>query len=189
MARFRGLVDHTLNDPTRIATMLISMSGLPGTGKTTIASELARGLTAVYLRVDSIELSLSCDGWPVEGEGYGIAQAVAEDNLRLGRVVVADSVNPWPATRAGWRVVAERTGVPILDVELVCSDPREHRRRVEAGVVGIVGPSMWTWQRVVDFDYRAWDCQRIVIDTALLTIDQCVEEILVKIPSERPQSV
>jgi predicted kinase len=31
--------------------MLIVLSGLPGVGKTTIARELARSLTAVYLRI------------------------------------------------------------------------------------------------------------------------------------------
>ena len=38
--------------------------------------------------------------------GYRAAYAVAEDNLRLGHVVIADSVNPWPVTREAWRAVA-----------------------------------------------------------------------------------
>ena len=35
--------------------MLIVFSGLPGTGKTTIAKALAAATAAVYLRVDTIE--------------------------------------------------------------------------------------------------------------------------------------
>ena len=100
--------------------MLIVLSGLPGTGKTTIARKLAHELAAVYLRIDSIEQSIRGAGRPVEGEGYSVAYAVAEDNLRLGRIVVADCVNPWPLTRSEWRAVADRTGVPALDVEIVC---------------------------------------------------------------------
>ena len=79
--------------------MLIVLSGLPGTGKTTIARALARELSAVNLRIDSIEQALRCEGLRVEGEGYDVAYAVAEDNLRLGRTVIADCVNPWPLTR------------------------------------------------------------------------------------------
>jgi len=158
--------------------MLIVLSGLPGTGKTTIAREVARAIAAVYLRIDSIEQVMAAAGWRVEGEGYAVAQAVADDNLRLGRLVVADCVNPWPLTRAAWQSVAERAGVEALDVEIVCSDAAEHRRRVDARVADITGHRVLTWQEVVDRDYRAWDRDRLVIDTARLTVDESVRRIL-----------
>src|SRR6266545_8197599 len=119
--------------------MLIVLSGLPGTGKTTIARELAHELAAVYLRIDSIEQSIRDAGRPVEGEGYRVAYAVAEDNLRLGRIVIADCVNPWPLTRGEWRSVADRADVRAADVEVVCSDTDEHRRRVESRTADIAG--------------------------------------------------
>jgi predicted kinase len=157
--------------------MLISLGGLPGAGKTTIGRELARGLTAVYLQVDWIEQALRSAGWPVEGEEYCVAQAVAEDNLRLGRIVVADSINPGPQSWADWRAVAERTGVAMLAVEVVCSDAQEHRRRMATRGVG-AGQKCVAWQDVVNGDYRAWEGERIVIDTAQLTVEQCVSAIL-----------
>ncbi len=158
--------------------MLIVFSGLPGTGKTTIARQVARQLAAVYLRIDSIEQSMRDAGWPVEGEGYRAAYAIAEDNLCLGRTVIADCVNPWPLTRREWRAVADRTGVPALDVEIVCSDAAEHRRRVETRAADIAGHRLPTWQQVVDRDYRPWDGERIVIDTARLSVEQSVRTIL-----------
>ncbi len=158
--------------------MLIVFSGLPGTGKTTIARQVARQLAAVYLRIDSIEQSMRDAGWPVEGEGYRAAYAIAEDNLCLGRTVIADCVNPWPLTRREWRAVADRTGVPALDVEIVCSDAAEHRRRVETRAADIAGHRLPTWQEVVDRDYRPWDGERIVIDTARLSVEQSVRTIL-----------
>src|SRR5438094_3048017 len=124
---------------TRLPPMLIVLSGLPGTGKTTIAREVARAIAAVYLRIDSIEQVMAAAGWRVEGEGYAVAQAVADDNLRLGRLVVADCVNPWPLTREAWRSVAERAGVETLDVEIVCSDAAVHRRRVDGRAADIPG--------------------------------------------------
>jgi predicted kinase len=162
--------------------MLVVLSGLPGTGKTTIAQRLARELAAVYLRIDSIEQALRGAERPVEGEGYDVARAVAGDNLRLGSIVVADCVNPWPLTRDQWRSVAEQAGKPVFDVEIVCSDAVEHRRRVETRVADITGHRVQTWQEVVERDYRAWDGQRIVIDTARLDVEQSVRAILARLP-------
>ena len=69
--------------------MLVILSGLPGVGKTAIAQELARTIGAVHLRIDSIEQALRRAGYRVEGEGYEVAYAVAEDNLRAGRTGTA----------------------------------------------------------------------------------------------------
>jgi predicted kinase len=43
--------------------MLIIFGGLPGTGKTTIARELARQLGAVHVRIDSIEEAILDSGY------------------------------------------------------------------------------------------------------------------------------
>ena len=81
--------------------MLLIFGGLPAAGKTSIAVELARRVDAVHLRIDSIEQALRNAGLTILGpEGYLVAYAIAEDNLRLGRTVIADSVNPIEATRA-----------------------------------------------------------------------------------------
>jgi predicted kinase len=158
--------------------MLIVIGGLPGVGKTTVARRLAAALGAAYVRIDSIEQTLRNAGCNVEGEGYAIAHAVAEDNLRLGRPVVADCVNPWPLTRGEWRSVAARAGVRAVDVEVVCSDAIEHRRRVESREADISGHRLPTWSEVVERDYRAWSEDRIVIDTARLDVAAAVRTIL-----------
>ena len=158
-------------------TMLIVFSGLSGTGKTTIARELARQIDAVYLRIDSIEQALRGQGAAVEGEGYAIAHAIAEDNLRLGHVVVADCVNPWPLTRDAWRAVAARAGVPSIDVEIVCSDAAEHRRRVERRQPDIDGHVLPTWAETVARDYHPWDGALLQIDTAHVPAEEAVRRI------------
>jgi predicted kinase len=168
--------------------MLISFGGRSGTGKTTIAREVVRELAAVYLRIDSIEHVMREAGWQVESEGYRVALAVAEDNLRLGRVVVADCVNPWPLTRSAWRAVADHAGVAALEVEIVCSDPLEHRRRVESRTADIAGHRLPTWQEVIARDYREWDSHPVVIDTARLTMEQAVRTIVTKAREQRPSA-
>ena len=158
--------------------MLIVLSGLPGVGKTTIARALAAELQAVHVRIDSIEHALRSAGRTVDSEGYRVAYAIAEDNLRLGRTVVADCVNPWPATRREWTLVAERTAVRAISVEILCSDVDEHRRRVEARVPDIAGHRLPTWAEVLERDYRPWDIDRLVVDTARLNVQQSVQAIL-----------
>lgn len=158
--------------------MLIVLSGLPGVGKTAIAREVARATGGVHLRIDSIEQALRESGVKVEGEGYRVAYAVADDNLRLGRLVVADCVNPWPLTRDEWRGVAQRANVDVVEVEIVCSDAGEHRRRVEAREPDIAGHVLPTWQEVVERDYRPWNRERLVVDTARSTVDDAARTIL-----------
>lgn len=165
--------------------MLIVLSGLPGVGKTAIARRLARTVPAVHVRIDSIEQALRHAGWPVEGEGYSVAYAVAEDNLRLGLIVIADCVNPWPLTRNEWRSVADRTGVRALDVEIVCSDADEHRRRVELRDPDLAGHRLPTWQEVIERDYRPWDGERLLIDTAHTSVEHSVRRILAETESLR----
>ena len=171
--------------------MLVVLGGLPGVGKTTIARELSRALNAVHIRIDSIEQALRESGHEVEEEGYTVGQAVTEDNLRLGRRVVADSVNPWPLTRENWRSVAARAGVMAIDVEIVCSDKAEHRRRVESRVPDITGHRAPSWSEVVERDYRPWDREHLVIDTARQDVHESVSVILAALSPflSNPQSL
>jgi predicted kinase len=166
--------------------VLIILSGRSGVGKTTIARKLARTLDAMLVRIDSIEQALRRDGVVVQGQGYSVGYAIAEDSLRVGRVVVADCVNPWPLTRTEWRAVAERAGAHALDVEVVCSDVGEHRRRVEARNADISEHRLPTWLEVVERDYRNWDRPRLVIDTSRLSLQESVEAIVSALPSGRP---
>lgn len=160
--------------------MLIILGGLPGVGKTAIARELARQLGAVHLRIDSIEQAiLNSEGrkHPIHDAGYMAAYAVAFDNLQLGRTVIADSVNPISITRDAWMDVARRARTDAIEVEIVCSDSREHQRRVETRTTDVPGLRLPTWQEVVTRDYQPWDRKHIVVDTAANSVEQAVETL------------
>lgn len=131
--------------------VLVVIGGLPGTGKTTLSRLLAARIGAVHLRVDTIEQALVRSGLarhPVGPAGYVVGYALAEEHLRQGLTVIAESVNPLAVTRDSWRDVGARAGVPVVEVEVICSDPAEHRQRVTSRSVDIPDLPLPDWQQV-----------------------------------------
>jgi predicted kinase len=160
---------------------LIVLAGLPGTGKSTIAVPLARELRASYLRIDTIEQALVDSGELVgrpRTAGYIAGYALARDQLGVGVTVVVECVNPLKVTRDAWKSVADQQRAWLLDVELVCSDPDEHRSRVENRSVDVPGLILPSWREVLDREYEEWDRDRLVIDTAVGKANEAVDVIL-----------
>lgn len=112
-------------------------------------------------------------------ESTGIAAyALAEENLRLGRTVIADCVNPLQVTRAAWVDVADRAGASVVEVEIMCSDTQQHRQRVENRVSDIFGLKLPSWDEVISREYEPWLREHIVIDTAQSSVGDNVKELL-----------
>ncbi|MCI0756779.1 AAA family ATPase [Teichococcus vastitatis] len=161
--------------------MLVVFGGLPGVGKTSIASRVAQQAEAVFLRIDTIEQAIR-DAGVLAGEigpaGYCVAYELAATQLCLGHGVVVDGVNPLPVTRAAWRQVAARTGSALLEVEIVCGDPEEHRRRVERRRADIPNLRLPSWAAVQARDYAPWPEPHLVLDSAVLPVERAVEQVV-----------
>ncbi|HKE52512.1 MAG TPA: AAA family ATPase [Actinomycetes bacterium] len=116
--------------------MLILFSGLPGTGKSAVADELARLLPAPVFSVDPIESAILPTGieqsYATGLAAYGVAQSLVDTHLALGHTVVADAVNAVEEARTAWRKIAESCGVELRVIHCVCSDERLHRERLAA---------------------------------------------------------
>ena len=154
--------------------MLIALGGLPGVGKSALAMVLARRVGAVHLRIDTIEQAMRNAGTTVSGpEGYLVARDLAKDLLHIGHTVIVDSVNPVAITRGYWRETAASMKVRLLEVEVVCSDKRQHRQRVESRITDIPGLVLPNWQQVLDRHYEPWKTAH-VIDTAGRTLEDSV---------------
>ena len=161
--------------------MLIVLGGLPGTGKSTLATRVAEHLKAVHLRIDTIEQAMRDAGQTVDGpEGYLVARGLARENLRLGLRVIVDAVNPIAYTRDLWQGLAAETATRLVEIELVCGDVEEHRRRVESRTVDIDGLRLPKWQEVLDREYEPWPTAEVV-DTSGVAIEETCAEVVGRI--------
>lgn len=145
------------------------ISGLPGTGKTAVAGEVAGKLRAVHLSIDVVEDAMLGAGlpagWTTGVAAYEVTRAAAEQNLALGRAVVVDAVNDSEPARGTWRRAAGRAGVALRFVVLVCADRREHRRRLEHRRRGFRHLPEPTWEDVEARAYAPWTDPHVLIDS------------------------
>ena len=158
---------------------LVVIGGLPGTGKTTLARLPCRRLAAAHLRIDSIEQALRSAGInQVGAAGYAIGAALAHANLTLGLSIVADCANSIAISRAGWATTAESAAARLAQVQLICSDPAEHRRRLEERVADLDGHILPTWAAVLERRFEPWDGDVLLLDTAGTSTSALCEQVI-----------
>lgn len=162
--------------------MLYVFGGLPGVGKTELSLQLARKIGAVHLRIDTIEQAMRNSGIRNIGpRGYTVAYKIACDNLALGLSVISDSVNPLNLTRQAWRNVANQAETHIYEIEIVCSDPVDHRQRAASRISTIRDLDLPSWEDIVEREYEAWDVEHIVIDTAGESPRESMEKLMAEL--------
>ena len=112
---------------------VVQMHGLPGSGKSTVATALAGETGAIVLDKDIVKSALL--RWGLEdrdagGASYQVFFDQAGDLLRRGHSVILDSPVFWAEVERKSHAVAHDAGVPHLLIQCVCPDEAELRRRL-----------------------------------------------------------
>jgi predicted kinase len=96
-----------------------------------------------------------------------VAEVLAAEQLAVGRPVVVDAVNDVEPARDQWRGLAAHAGVPLVFVEVRCSDPAEHRRRLAVRRRNIPGFPEPTWESLESrrSGFAEWAEPRLVLDS------------------------
>lgn len=164
---------------------LVMMSGLPGSGKSTLGKRLAECTGAQLLRIDLFEQTLRNrhgPGFDVGTAGYQRGYDLAAGHLIAGREVIADAVNAVEAARQGWRNIAAGTGAAMVEVEILCSDDDEFRTRLATRNTGIQGLAPVSFEEARG---RAWEENphlAIRLDTAGQTVAESLDALLHLLP-------
>lgn len=163
---------------------LIAMAGVQGVGKSTVARGLAARFPAVLLTVDAAESAMVRAelerGFATGLAAYLVAEEFAHANLALGQHVVIDAANYVTHARQMWTSLARSHRVPLLFVEVVCTDLALHAARLDARpeVPGL--PRVTMDDVVVRFaETEAWrdEPRWLVNNTGDLDLDQVFADV------------
>ena len=152
---------------------LIIFSGLPGTGKSTLAEAVGKELCIPVFARDWLEATLlRCELQSTKEDkslswaGYELMTVLAERQLILGQSVILDSVAGTETIRSTWRQLSRQYDADWRVVECICSDEALHRSRLKIRKRNIPGWHELEWSDVekVKQYYPPWNDERLKLD-------------------------
>ncbi|MBV7339871.1 AAA family ATPase [Chloroflexi bacterium TSY] len=160
---------------------LILLTGLPGTGKSTLAKALSDKIQVPVFSKDIIEAALlRCDvktacngGQPVSYAVYEILFALAEQQLSLRQSCIIDCVASHPTVRKQFQLTAKQHHAKWLVIECICSDEEIHKTRLTTRKRNIPGYRELDWYHLLKTKerYVQWEESRHIVDSVNLLND------------------
>ncbi|MEO1056395.1 MAG: AAA family ATPase [Actinomycetota bacterium] len=147
------------------------MTGLPASGKSSIAAAIADRANLPLFSADPLEAALIRRGITRDhGSGYAaydLLETLVDTHLGMGQSVVVDACNHLDTMRAAWSELCRLHGAELFVIECGCSDPTIHRRRFderERGLDGFPEPS-WEDVETVRDAWTSWPEPAVRIDS------------------------
>lgn len=167
------------------ARQIIAFTGLPGTGKSTLAERLARTIRTPAFAGDWMLGALTpyriLGG--LEREAYlslhnNILETLVVRQLLLDQSAITDCILDDETVRK-WAGIADEHGASIRVIECVCSDLELHRSRVDGRVRGIPGWHEIDWDHVerMRIEYPPLTVERLQVD-AVEPVDANLRAVL-----------
>ena len=152
---------------------LIIFSGLPGTGKSTLAEAIGKALGIPVFAKDWLEGTLlrsslkpAIEEKPLGFAAYELLTVLAERQLVLGQSAILDSVAGTETIRSTWRQLSRQYGADWRVIECLCSDEDLHRSQLKVRKRNIPGWYELEWYDVEKAKqyYRPWDDECLKLD-------------------------
>ncbi|MBN2389026.1 MAG: AAA family ATPase [Anaerolineales bacterium] len=173
----------------------VLFSGLPGTGKSTLADRLARELCWPLLRIDDVAACLPAemdrDTLSFWDQAIAALLLLAEAQLKLGVNLIADSIF-MNYDRFHAQAIARESGACFLPVHTFVSDESVWEQRVNerrAACASAGGIASWDQVRLQRKGYRPWGAGTALFIDNVRPLDENYAAVLAFVTSPAPSLV
>ncbi|QQR52736.1 ATP-binding protein [bacterium] len=150
---------------------LIVLSGLPGSGKSTVAKAIASELHLPIYSVDPMESAIIKAGFDRSFKtglaAYLVAETLADEQLSLGQTVIIDAANYVREAQEMWIKLANKHGAELKVIACICANETQHQERIAKRVRALHGIPEITWSDVEKrkVESTPWQTEHVVLDT------------------------